>query len=126
MSPSLHAEMIRTRQNEIAARTAQAHLVSDCQDSAARRRGVVRSRVYRALTAAALSLACLPFVAGAADGKAAASHTANATVRESTMAQRVQARIDSLQARGFVPLACTTHGTLLVNPHTGERTTINW
>jgi hypothetical protein len=30
-----------------------------------------------------------------------------------------------LEAHGYVPLACTRRGTLMVNPNTGQRVTVN-
>lgn len=129
MSPNLHVEMISAQQNELAARTAQARVVDDCPDFTARRRRTLRSRACRATGALAVSLACLPFLTGTAAGKAGTVERlgkTSAASQETAKSLQVQNRIDSLEAGGYMPLACTTHGTLLINPHTGERAVVTW
>lgn len=119
MSPHLHHEIARARQQEIAARTARAHHAHEMPGTDDQRRPV-RRRFGRAV--AALSV-CLG-VATAATVGGAYANLAPVKTGGRVSAQQYAGEIRALEAKGYVPTSCTIGGTLMHNYRTGRSVTV--
>ena len=117
MSPNLHIQLARFRQDELAARAHDAH---ELQAAAGRPPHGLRYRVSQAIAALGVGL----FIATAAvTGAQASPHTAQAGRRLS--ASQLASDIRALEAKGYTPWQCTPKGTLLRNSR-GQFQTISW
>jgi hypothetical protein len=125
MSPHLHYQIARARQQEIASRA------SDSYRTDATRRTVNRQRSvkYRLAQAAAALVVCA--TAGTA-GTAVAVSDAQPHQRPSKQQtvhvspQQLAKEIRTFEAKGYVPTSCTVSGTLMRNYSTGQSVTVNW
>ncbi|MGO9908004.1 MAG: hypothetical protein ACLP4R_15515 [Solirubrobacteraceae bacterium] len=113
MSPHLHYEIARVRQNEIAARTLHAHHTTELRATAGRR---TISRVGQAVAAVG---ACLAATAAVTVSGAFANQRPVRTgghISASQMSRDIRA----LEAKGYTPYQCTPKGTLMRNSRTGR------
>lgn len=116
MSPHMHNEIARVRQQEIATRAINSHRSRTAPTSGERRRTVKHHFVR---VAAAIG-ACV--AAGSAVAVSDA-HTIQRPVKQRTVhvsAPQLAREIHALEAKGYVPAACTVSGTLARNYKTGQ------
>ena len=119
MSPQLHHEIARVRQQEIAARTTNAHHARELHGTGSPGRPV-RHRVARAVIALSVCL-------GAATAATVGGAYATASPVKSggrVSAQQYAGEIRALEAKGYVPASCTIGGTLMRNYRTGRSVTV--
>jgi hypothetical protein len=122
MSPHLHYQIARDRQQEILSRAINSHR-SDVRRPAVNRHRTVKHRV--AQVAAALG-ACI------AAGTAVAAtdvHSNQSAIRQPARhvsAQRLDREIRAFEKKGYVPTSCTVSGTLMRNYRTGQSVTVKW
>jgi hypothetical protein len=115
MSSSLHYEIARVEQSEIARRTVNAYQRED-QGSFSRPGRPFARRVTRA---AAVFGVCLAATGAVADtGALAHSQAASGTTPYS--AQRLAGHIAALEANGYTEASCKVNGMLMVNQRTGK------
>jgi hypothetical protein len=120
MSPQLQYEIARSRQQEIAARTIHAHHGHDMGGTESPRRTVL----YRLGRAAAALGVCLAVVITLTVNGA---HANPRPAKPGHLSAKQLARdIRALEAKGYVPAACTIHGTLMRNFSTGQSLTLAW
>lgn len=120
MSPHLHYEIARARQNEIVSRAINSHR------SQTKRAAVNwhRSVMHRLVQMAAALAVCL------AAGTAVTVSDAHSTQRPMTQhavnvsAQQLAREIRAFEHKGYVPSACTVSGTLMRNYTTGQSVTV--
>lgn len=118
MYSQLYAPMIRTQQQEIAART----IHPDVRAVAASRGG----RVCRgAGKAVALFGVCAVAITGVAVSDASARQS-GARQRIHVSAQQLERETRALEAVGFVPTACEVGGTLMTNDRTNQSLLLPW
>jgi hypothetical protein len=122
MSSHLHAEVIRTRQNEIAARAAQVRDVHEARATAVRSGRSMQGRLGKFAAVAGVCIAA---------STAVTMNVASATPRPARASGHVTAKQLALQTRalerrGFVPTSCTIRGTLFRNYATGQSMTLDW
>jgi hypothetical protein len=116
MSPHLHYEIARARQNEIAVRTLYAHHATELGATAGRSHRPTTSRAARAVAAVGVCLAATAAVtvtgafASQGPGGTGGHISASQTSRE----------IRALEAKGYTPYQCTPKGTLMRNRRTGR------
>lgn len=113
MSPHLHYEIARVRQNEIAARTLHAHHTTELRATAGR---PATSRVGRAVAAVGV---CLAATAAVMVSGAFASQRPVRTGGHISASQTSR-DIRALEAKGYTPYQCTPKGTLMRNSDTGR------
>jgi hypothetical protein len=110
LSP-LHYEIVRRdRQRQIAASIQSNRVVT--QPLAHQ---LVGSRVRKAATALGVCLAAATGVS--VTGAQASPHTTRA---RAGISAQLNPEIHALEAKGYLPAACTRTGTLMRNPHTGR------
>jgi hypothetical protein len=122
MSPHLHYQIARARQQEIASRA------SDSYRSHATRRTVNRQRgvKHRLAQVAAALVVC------ATAGTAVAfsdAHPHQRPIKQQTVhvsPKQLANEIRTFEAKGYVPTSCTVSGTLMRNYSTGQSVTVNW
>ena len=120
MSPHLHYEIARARQQETASRPINAHRSHTKRTGVDQPRGVK----YRVVQMVAVLGVC-----GAA-GTAVAVSDAHSTQRPlkqhagHVSAQQLVREIRAFEVKGYVPTACTVNGTLLRNYNTGQSVTV--
>ena len=121
MSPHLHYEIARVRQNEIAARTRHAHHATEQRATAGRSRRSVTSHVAKAVVAVGV---CLALAATTVSGALASPRPARtgAHIPASQLSQDLRA----LEAKGYTPYQCTRKGTLMRNSPTGQLKLVRW
>ena len=119
MSPHLHYEIARVRQNEIAARTLHAHHATEVRATAGRSRRSVTSRVGRAVVAVGVCLAATTVSGAFASPRLART---GAHIPASQLSRDIRA----LEAKGYAPYQCTRKGTLMRNSRTGQFTLVSW
>jgi hypothetical protein len=116
MSSSLHHEMIRAQQCEIAALAAGAqHPAATASGSRRPRRGVGR-RVRCAIGAAALGLGLASTGVALAQAGKPPVEPSGVHVDRATKVSAYERRIHALEAEGYVAEACTVKGILMINP----------
>jgi hypothetical protein len=114
MSPHLQYKIAQARQQEITARSIQAHHAGEMHRTAGPRRPL-RQRLPQAVVALSVCL-------GVATAMTVGGAHADASSMKSggrVSAQQYAGEIHALEARGYVPAACTIDGTLLRNYGTG-------
>ena len=121
MSPHLHYEIARVRQNEIAARTRHAHHATEVRATAGRSRRSVTSRVGRAVVAVGV---CLALAATTVSGAFASPSLARTGAH--IPASQLSRDIRALEAKGYAPYQCTRKGTLMRNSRTGRFELVSW
>ena len=119
MSPHLHHEIARARQQEIAARTIHAGHTREMRGTGGPRRPV-RQRFRRAV--AAIGVCLLVAIAVTVAGAHANPSSVKASGRVS--AQQYASEIRALEAKGYAPASCTIGGTLMRNYRTGRSVTV--
>jgi hypothetical protein len=119
MSPHLQYEIVRARQQEIAARTVHAHHPRETHGTAGPRRRAVQ-RLSRAVAALSVCLA----VSIAATAVGAQPNPSSVKHGSRISAPQYATEIHALEAKGYVPTSCTTGGTLMRNARTGRYVTI--
>ena len=122
MSSQLHAEMIRARQQEIAARAANAHHRYELDAAAGRSPRGGRSGVRR-LAAATAATAGLCLAVTTATGTTATRESATGG-QARTEAVHLQSRVEQLDAKGYVERSCTRDGIVMINRRTGHSSTV--
>lgn len=122
MSPHLHNGIARARQEEIASRANNAHSHHATRPSVTRRRSAKRRLVQ--------VVAAFGVCVGAGTAIAVSdAHSNQGSVKEQIVhvsAQQLAREIRTLEAKGYVPSACTVNGTLLRNYRTGQSVTVDW
>lgn len=131
MYSHLYTQMIRTEQEQIAARAIDRH-VQDVPAVAASRRGGVR----RAGNAIAVFGVCVAAITGVAVSNASGQSGAQQRIHVSAQsgaqqrihvsAQQLQREMSALEAVGFVPTSCEVGGTLLTNARTNQSLLLPW
>jgi hypothetical protein len=122
MSPYLHYEIARARQDEIALRAINAHRHGDTPTTASRGRTIER-RVYQAAAVIGVCIAAAMPVAATA---AHPSHNATKPQHGGQVAaQQLARKIHAWELKGFVPTSCTAEGTRMRNYSTGQSVTVN-
>jgi negative regulator of sigma E activity len=120
MSPQQNYEIVRYRQQEIAVRTRHADHVHDIRST-----GSTRRSVFRRLGQAAATLGvCLAAVTTLAMNGAHANPRPAKSGHLS--AQQLAQNIRALEKKGYVPVSCTIHGTLMRNYSTGQSLTLTF
>jgi hypothetical protein len=122
MSPHLHHQIARGRQQEIASRA------SDSYRSHATRRPVNRQRSvkHRLAQVAAALVVCTTAGTAVAVGDA---HPHQRPIKQQTIhvsPQQLAKEIRTFEAKGYVPTSCTVSGTLMRNYGTGRSVTVAW
>jgi hypothetical protein len=121
MSPHLHYEIARARQNEIAARATQVQHIREAHPIIGRSGRSVQRRVGSLAAAVGVCIAATTAVtmnvAGATPGQMKAGG-----VSAKQLAQETRA----LERHGFVPTSCTVRGTRFRNYATGQSLTLSW
>jgi hypothetical protein len=117
MSPHLNYQIARARQQEIASHAINSHH-GDAMRRTGNRHRSVRHRLAQVVTALA--------VCGAAGTVVAVSdaHPNQRPVRQHISAQQMGREMRALEAKGYVPTACTVNGTLMRNYRTGQSVTV--
>jgi hypothetical protein len=118
VSPYLHHEIARARQQEI---------VSDALNSH-RGHAIVRRRSvkYRLVQLVSVLGVC---VAAGTGVTASAAHSNQRLAKQHSVrvsAHQLAREMRTFQARGYVPTACTVGGTLMRNYTTGQSVTVAW
>ena len=119
MSPHLHYEIARVRQNEIAARTLHAHHATELRATAGRPRRPVTLRVGKAVVAVGVCLAATTVSGAFASPRLART---GGHISASQLSRDVRA----LEAKGYTPYQCTRKGTLMRNSGTGRFELVSW
>jgi hypothetical protein len=122
MSPHLHYEIARVRQNEIAGRTLHAHHAIEPRPTAGRSRRSVTSRVGQAVVAVGLGLAAT--AAMTVSGAFASPRLARSA--DHVSASQLSRDIHALEAKGYTPYQCMRKGTLMRNSRTGRFELVSW
>jgi hypothetical protein len=122
MSPHLHIEIARARQQEIMDRAIKSYGTHAGRTTVGRHRSVKHRLVQ--------GIAVLG-VCGAA-GTAVSVSDAHSNQRPMkhqavhTSAQQLMRETRAFEAKGYVPAACTVNGTLMRNYSTGQSVTVTW
>lgn len=122
MSPYLHYEIARARQQEIASRANNSHHSQATRTSVDRNRSV-KHRLGRIVTVLGVCAASVTAVAvsdaqsGQRPIRPGAGHVS---------AQQLAQEIRAFEAKGYVPASCTVSGTLMRNYSTGQSVTVKW
>jgi hypothetical protein len=119
MSPHLHYEIARARQHEASDRTVHDHHPRDRRGTAGPRHRVVQ-RLSGAV--AALSVCLAVPIAVTAVGAHANPNSLKYGSRVS--APEYASEMRALEAKGYVPVSCTTGGTLMRDYRTGRSLTV--
>lgn len=115
MFPNLHAEIIRTRQQEIATRTRQARHIHDAVSGSPRPR---RNRTIVGRTVAIVGV-CLT------TGTAIVVSDAGARTSGGASAAHFAREVRALEAKGYAPSSCRAGGALQMrNARTGQLVTV--
>jgi hypothetical protein len=122
MYSQLHAEVIRTRQQEVAARTIRPQDVQDIGAGVSSRSGHIRRRAGKA--AAALGV-CIAAASVVSIGDASA-HPRAGKQRNHVTAQQLQREMNALETVGFVASSCEVGGTLMTNYSTNQSVLLTW
>jgi hypothetical protein len=122
MSPHLHNEIARARQQEIAGRTNNADHYHATRPSVTRRRGA-KHRLAQVLAALGVCAAAGTAV-GVSDAYSHQTPVKQQIVHVSP--QQLAGEIRALEAKGFLPAACTVSGTLMRDYSTGQSVLIEW
>lgn len=124
MYSMLHAQMIRTQQDEIAARASQRPNIQDIR-VAGSRSGWVRRRAGKSVAAFGV---CLAAVAGVAvtDASARTSGGSAPVQRIHVSSRQLQREMNALEAVNFVPSSCEVGGTRMTNYRTGQSLLLPW
>jgi hypothetical protein len=109
----LHTQMIRSRQEEIAARTIHRHDAPDAGVGATWGSGRIRRLAGQVVAGLAVCTAATCFVA-ITDGSARANR------HSSVSARQFQREMNALERAGFVATSCEINGTLMKNYSTGK------
>ena len=119
MSPHLHYEIARSRQQEIAARAIRAHHAFEVSGNGGRRHRLAR-RLSRAVAAFSVCVA-VPVAVTAVGARANPS-----SIRDGgrVSASQYLSGIRALEAKGYVPASCTVSGTLMRDYRTGRSVTV--
>jgi hypothetical protein len=120
--PHFHYEVARGRLHEIAARPIHRYRVNELRATADRTRHSIRARASQALAVLGV---CLAVTTTATVGAACAGPGA-ARANGRVSAQQLNHEIRALEAKGYVQWRCTTRGTLMRNPRTGQFVTVKW
>jgi hypothetical protein len=119
MSPQLHYEIARGRQQEIAARAIRAHHALEVSGNGGRRHQLAR-RLSRGVAAFSVCVA-VPIAVTAVGARAnPSSMRYGGPVSASQYASETRA----LEANGYVPTSCTVRGTLMRDYLTGRSVTV--
>jgi hypothetical protein len=113
MSPHLHYEIARVRQEEIAARAMHSHHIQDAPGVASRRRG------QRVRTAIAALGVCVAATTAVAVGNASA-HSPAPEQRRQVSAAQLQRELNALKTVGFVASSCQVGRMRLTNYGTNQ------
>jgi hypothetical protein len=122
MSPNLHYEIARARQQEIVNRAINSHR-NHAPRPAINRQRSIKQRLVPVIAAVS---AC------AAAGTAVTVNDAHADQRSmqqhaiQVSAQQLARDIRTYEAKGYVPTSCTVAGTLMRNYRTGQSVTVKW
>ena len=119
MSPHLHYEIVRARQQEIAASTVNAHHAREVRRTSGPHRRVVQ-HFGRAVAALGVCLAIL--IAVTVDGAMASPGSVKSGGRVS--AHGYVGDIRALEANGYTPTACAVDGTLMRDFRTDRSVTV--
>jgi phosphoribosyl-dephospho-CoA transferase len=131
MYSHLYTQMIRTEQEQIAARAINRH-VQDVPAVTASRRGGVR----RAGNAIAVFGVCVAAITGVAVSNASGQSSAQQGIQVSAQsgaqqrihvsAQQLRRETSALESVGFVPTSCEVGGTLMTNERTKQSLLLPW
>jgi hypothetical protein len=120
MSPYLHYEIARARQQEIVSRAINSHRIHSRRTTVDR----FRSVKHRLVQGVAVLGVC---VAAGSAVTVSEAHLNRRPITQHTghvSAQEVAQEMRSLEAKGYVPTACTVSGTLMRNYRTGRSVTV--
>jgi hypothetical protein len=119
VSPHLHYEIARVRQQEIAASVLDAHRRHNVRGTDNPRRPV---RQHFGQVASAVAVCVAATIAVTTGGAPANPRTVKASGHVS--AQQFAREIRALEAKGYLPASCTIGGTLMRNYRTGQLVTV--
>jgi hypothetical protein len=122
MSPYLHYEIARARQQEIVSRAMNSHRGRARRTTVDRYRSV-KHRLVQVVAALGVCVA-----AGTAVTVSEA-HLNQRPMKQHTghvSAQQLAREIRSFEAKGYVPASCTVSGTLMRNYRTGQSVTVKF
>ncbi|MGH2887790.1 MAG: hypothetical protein ACRDPA_34670 [Solirubrobacteraceae bacterium] len=119
----LHAQMIRTQQEEIA-RAVRHPSIKDVR-VATSRSGWVRRRAGKTVAAFGVCLAAIAGVA-VSDASARSSGQSAPQVRIHVSAMQLQREMNALEAVDFVATSCEIGGTRMTNYRTGQSLLLPW
>jgi hypothetical protein len=118
MSPYLHYEIARARQQEMLSGALNSH-----RSRAIGRRRSIKFRLVQLVSVLGVC------VAAGTGVTASAAHSNHRTAKQHAVhvsAHQLAREIRTFEARGYVPTACTVSGTLLRNYSTGQSVTVEW
>ena len=122
MSPHLHYQIARARQQEIATRAINSHRSRAGKPTVNRHRSIV----HRLAQVVAVLAVCVVATAVVAGGYAHSNQRPLKQRAGRVSAQQLAGQIRTLEAKGFVPTSCTVGGTLMRNYSTGQSVTVKW
>ncbi|HYB25442.1 MAG TPA: hypothetical protein VEF89_02390 [Solirubrobacteraceae bacterium] len=122
MYSQLNAQMIRTRQEEIAARTIHPQDVVNVRADATSDRGPIRRRAWKGIAAFGVCVAATSVVA--ISDVSAHPRAAKQGNRVST--RQFQREMDALKATGFVASSCRVGGMVMTNYSTHQSVLLSW
>jgi len=121
VSPHLHYQIARARQQEIAAGTTHARHAADASRSTTRPSRMARTRVARRLAALGTCLAATTAVTVGGAHASSSPVQAGGHISASQLAREIRA----LEAKGYVEWQCTSTGTLMRNSQ-GDFVKLDW
>jgi hypothetical protein len=122
MSPYLHYEIARSRQQEMVGRALNSHRRDATRTTADRHRGV-KHRLVQVVAALAV------FVAAGCAVTVSDAHSNQRPMNQQAgrmSAQQLAREIRAFEAKGYVPTSCIVGGTLMRNYGTGQSVTVKW
>lgn len=120
MSPHLHHEVARVRQQDIISHTIYSHRRRASRATVGRHRSV-KHRIVQVVAAlgACAATGTAVTVSNAHPGQLAVKQQAG-----HVSAQKIAREIRAYEAKGYVPTSCTVSGTLMRNFRTGQSVTV--
>ena len=122
MSPYLHYEIARARQQEIVSRVINSHRRHRTRPAGSRHRSI-KHRVGQVAAALGVCVAAGTAVTAATRNRISIPCKQHAG---HVSAQQLARKIRALEAKGYVPTSCTVSGTLMRNYSTGQSMTVKW
>lgn len=122
MSPYLHYEIARARQQDIVRRATDSHR-SHAAPTIVNRHHGIKHRLGRIVAALGVCVVA---------GSAVAASSAHSNQRPMSQhaahvsAQQLAREIRTFEAKGYLPTSCTVSGTLMRNYSTGQSVTVKW